>query len=172
MQTSSLLQTLCYMHGELDVGELGDDDNLWPENEYFFSLTSGGRWQRRPFPPPSQYSSANNKSAINGGRRGRCTSLAWIQHDFLAVSSLLLLVAAFSSGIAVYQVTTPPIQAVHKQQQQLSVVPRILPLAQSKLISSVDESDIETFSKATQSILCKPYARICWFNLGLDHLQV
>jgi hypothetical protein len=170
VQISLLLQTWCYMHCELDVRELGDDDYLWPEDERFFSLVSGGNVG---LPPPSQYSFANNKSAINGGRRGRCMSLAWIQHDSLTVSSLLLLAAAFSCGIAIYHIATPPIQAVHKQQHQSSVVPRILPLAQSKFVSFVDESDIETASKATQSLLCKPYAkRLVGLILDPDHLQV
>jgi hypothetical protein len=163
MQTSSLLQILCYMRGELDVRELGDDDYLWPEDERFFSITSHGD---ADLPPPSQYSSVNNESAIKGGGRGCCTSLAWIQNDSSAVSSLPLLAAAFSSGIAIYHVATPPTQAANKQQQQSSEVPRILPLAQSKFISSIDESDIESSSKATQSIFRKPYAKIGWFDLG------
>ncbi|KAL3810747.1 hypothetical protein ACHAXA_008560 [Cyclostephanos tholiformis] len=162
MQTSSLFHTLCYMRGELEVRDLGDNDYLWPEEERFFSDADHGGTE---LPPSSRYISTYSDRVINRGGRGGCTSLAWINHDTSGISSLPLLAAAFSSGIAVYHVLTSSTHAAHQQQQVLAV-PRILPLAQSKFISSIDESEIETASKATQSTFRLPNAEIGWFDLG------
>jgi hypothetical protein len=159
LQTSTLLQTLCYMRGESDVRDLGDNDYLWPEDERFFSLTYRDGTE---LPLPSQYISTKLDLVRKGGIIGGCTSLAWRHHDSSGKSSLPLLAAAFSSGIAVYHVVTHAAQ----QQQQVLAVPRILPLAQSKFISSIEESEIETASEATKVTFRKPYAKIGWFDLG------
>ena len=160
-QSSSLLPTLCYMRGELDVKELGDDDYLWSKGERFHSMSNRGGAEILPF---SQCSSTDHERF--GDARGQCTSLAWIQYESSGISSLPLLAAAFSSGIAIYSVVPPPFQSAHNPRQQLSVIPRILPLAQSKFTSSIEESEIESVSQATQTVFRKPNAEIGWFDLG------
>ncbi|KAL7430349.1 hypothetical protein ACHAXH_002811 [Discostella pseudostelligera] len=138
-QNASLLYTLYCMHGELDVRRLSDEDCLWPEQD---SLAD----QRGPeHSPASLY--------MYEGESGYCASLSWIEHNSSGISSLPLLAASFSSGIAIYLVATSSNQATR------SAPTIITPLAQAKFFSSHE-------AEATNITPPKPRTKISWCDLG------
>jgi len=145
-QATSLLRLLNHIRGELDVSDLSDSDCLWP-HERFFSTVSVSS---------SPLRSQNYVSAPV--EEPQCTSLSWIKPSSSGISTLPLLAASFSSGIAVYHVTSG---------DQNSSAPDVIPpLAQAKFLTYQEKSEIDEVTATTFINFRKPKATLTWYDLG------
>eukprot|EP00986_Skeletonema_menzelii_P008117 scaffold3342_cov150-Skeletonema_menzelii.AAC.1 len=143
-QATSLLRLLYHIRGELDVSDLSDSDCLWP-HERFFSTASS---------PPMRSQSYVSATVDEP----QCTSLSWIKPSSSGISTLPLLAASFSSGIAIYNVTSA---------DQNSSAPSIIPpLAQTKFLTHQEQSEIDEVSAKTFIKFRKPKVTLTWYDLG------
>ena len=144
-QTTSLLRLLHHIRGELDVSDLSDSDCLWPHDR-FFTKTSSSSSQSQKYTPASI-------------EEAQCSSLSWIKPSSSGISSLSLLAASFSSGIAVYHIRS-------EDDKQTSVPEIIPPLAQAKFLTHDEESDINEVTATTSIDFRKPRGILTWYDLG------
>jgi len=156
-QSAALLRPLCILRGELDIVGLDNCDCLWPRERFFSMAYRGGGSPSLTWTPPT---SPSYSSARDGNEDGaECTSLSWIPNSSSSgISSLPLLAAAFSSGIAVYHVIVVP-------PSTNAPIGILSPYAAAKFLVTQEQSEI----MEKNVTIPKPRARIGWYDLGPRH---
>lgn len=143
-QATSLFRLLNHIRGELDVSDLSDSDCLWPQERFFSTVPSSSMRSQI-------YDSAQAEEA-------QCTSLSWIKPSSSGISTLPLLAASFSSGIAIYHVSS--------EEQNSPASGIIPPLAQAKFLTYQEQSEMEALSATSFINFRKPKATLTWYDLG------
>ena len=147
-QATSLLRLLGHIRGELDVSDLSDRDCLWPHERFFSTVSSSNSHSR-----PQNYIPTHVEEP-------QCTSLSWIKPSSSGISTLPLLAASFSSGIAIYHV---PSADQNASAPGVNVIP---PLAQAKFLTYQEKSEIDEMTATTFTNFRKPKATLTWYDLG------